>query len=87
LKGVSGDEEIKKFLEFVEDRPYNDLRYSMDSSRLHELGWKPQVSWREGMDQTSLCTPSILIYLTACDSINIMQIIAAVILYKSCKFV
>lgn len=52
LKGVSGDEEIKKFLEFVEDRPYNDLRYSMDSSRLHELGWKPQVSWREGMDQT-----------------------------------
>jgi len=25
----------------------------MDSSRLHELDWKPRVSWQEGMDQTS----------------------------------
>jgi len=44
---------MSKYLEFVEDRPYNDLRYSMDSSRLHELGWSPQISWQQGMDQTS----------------------------------
>jgi len=44
---------MSKYLEFVEDRPYNDLRYSMDSSRLHELGWRPRVPWQEGMEQTS----------------------------------
>ena len=53
LKVVSCEEEVSRYLEFVEDRPYNDLRYAMDSSRLHRLGWSPRVSWQEGMDQTS----------------------------------
>ena len=53
LKGILTQEEMSNYLEFVEDRPYNDLRYSMDSTRLHELGWSPQVSWDEGMEQTS----------------------------------
>ena len=50
---LKAEEEISRYLEFVEDRPYNDLRYSMDSSRLQKLGWSPRVSWQEGIDQTS----------------------------------
>lgn len=53
LKGVSTEEEIAQFLEYVEDRPYNDLRYSMDSTRLRQLGWSPQVTWQQGIDKTS----------------------------------
>jgi len=60
MKNVSGEEEMSRYLEFVEDRPYNDLRYAMDSSRLNDLGWSPRVSWHDGMKQTSLCINALL---------------------------
>lgn len=34
---------------FVEDRVFNDLRYHINSSRLHALGWKEEMSWEEGL--------------------------------------
>lgn len=36
----------------VEDRFFNDLRYHIDSSRLHELGWKEQMPWIDGLKIT-----------------------------------
>jgi len=48
------DAEIEKNIEFVQDRPFNDIRYSMDSTRLHQLGWTPKVSWEKGINQTSM---------------------------------
>jgi dTDP-glucose 4,6-dehydratase len=40
-------------LEFVEDRPGHDLRYSLDSSKLQlELGWKPLHSFQQGIEET-----------------------------------
>ncbi len=40
-------------IEFVEDRPGHDLRYSLDSSKIRkELGWKPKCSFREGIEKT-----------------------------------
>lgn len=38
--------------EFVEDRPGHDLRYSLDSSKVRELGWEPQFSFKEGIKKT-----------------------------------
>jgi len=29
---------------FVEDRPFNDSRYAVDSTKIHALGWKPTRS-------------------------------------------
>jgi len=38
---------------YVKDRPGHDLRYAIDSSRLqNELGWKPTISFDEGLLQT-----------------------------------
>jgi UDP-glucose 4,6-dehydratase len=37
---------------FVEDRPFNDFRYSIDSTKLHELGWVEQKSWDDGLQET-----------------------------------
>jgi len=37
---------------FVEDRAYNDQRYDITSAKLHALGWRPRVTWREGLDET-----------------------------------
>jgi dTDP-glucose 4,6-dehydratase len=46
-----GDRE-DQMMTFVEDRAFNDLRYHINSSRLHELGWKEMVSWEEGLQTT-----------------------------------
>ncbi len=43
----------ESLIEFVEDRPGHDLRYSLDSSKIREeLGWKPKHSFREGIKRT-----------------------------------
>ena len=36
---------IDEMMTFVEDRVFNDFRYNINSSRLHELGWKGLVTW------------------------------------------
>jgi len=44
-----GDDQI----EFVQDRPGHDVRYSLDSSRIRkELGWRPEQSFEEGLRMT-----------------------------------
>lgn len=39
-------------IEYVEDRPGHDVRYSLDSSKIRELGWKPRYSFEEGIRST-----------------------------------
>ena len=39
-------------VEFVEDRPGHDIRYSLDSSKIRKLGWKPKHSFKEGLKET-----------------------------------
>ena len=34
---------FKKSVKYVEDRPFNDFRYSIDYRKLSKLGWKPLV--------------------------------------------
>ena len=31
-----------KYIKFVEDRLYNDFRYSVNCNKLKSLGWKPK---------------------------------------------
>jgi dTDP-glucose 4,6-dehydratase len=40
-------------IEFVEDRPGHDLRYSMNSDKMkHELEWKIKTDFEKGLDET-----------------------------------
>ncbi len=40
-------------IEFVEDRPGHDLRYSLDSSNIRrELGWKPEYNFDDALEYT-----------------------------------
>jgi len=39
-------------IEFVKDRPGHDVRYSLDSKKLRELGWHPEISFNEGIEKT-----------------------------------
>jgi len=43
----------EKLITFVTDRPGHDKRYAIDASKINsELGWKPSVTFEEGLDQT-----------------------------------
>jgi dTDP-glucose 4,6-dehydratase len=43
----------EKLLNFVKDRAGHDLRYAIDASKLQqELGWKPSVTFEEGLAKT-----------------------------------
>ncbi len=39
-------------IEYVNDRPGNDLRYSLDSSKINKLGFKPEMNIDEGLMKT-----------------------------------
>lgn len=46
-------EKPKNLKTFVEDRKGHDMRYAMDHSKItRELGWKPSVSFEEGIKKT-----------------------------------
>ncbi|KAI9985469.1 hypothetical protein PInf_004831 [Phytophthora infestans] len=36
----------------VQDRPFNDHRYVIDSAKIRRLGWNEKVTWREGLRKT-----------------------------------
>ena len=51
LGNQSGTSE--KLITFVKDRPGHDLRYAIDASKINsELGWKPSVTFEEGLEIT-----------------------------------
>ena len=39
-------------IEFVSDRPGHDFRYSLDCQKMTRLGWKPRVTFEDGLQQT-----------------------------------
>lgn len=45
--------ESEKLISFIKDRPGHDLRYAVDASKINkELGWKPSVTFYEGLEKT-----------------------------------
>mmetsp|Transcript_48465 Transcript_48465/g.85471 ORF Transcript_48465/g.85471 Transcript_48465/m.85471 type:complete len:700 (-) Transcript_48465:15-2114(-) len=42
----------KNHIHFVEDRPFNDSRYYLDTTALASLGWKQEFSFKEGLKKT-----------------------------------
>jgi len=40
-------------IEFVPNRPFNDRRYSVDSSKVCALGWRQKINFDEGLQSTA----------------------------------
>ena len=38
-----------ELLKFVSDRPGHDFRYSLNSTKLRELGWAPKIKFKDGL--------------------------------------
>ena len=48
---VKGTSEM--LITYVKDRPGHDLRYAIDASKINkELGWKPSVTFEQGLEKT-----------------------------------
>ena len=51
LGRVAGESE--SLISYVKDRPGHDLRYAIDASKINrELGWKPSVTFEQGLEKT-----------------------------------
>lgn len=50
LCGLADQQDI--YISFVEDRPFNDQKYSIDWAALKALGWSETVPWEEGLAST-----------------------------------
>lgn len=51
LGRVAGESE--QLITYVKDRPGHDLRYAIDASKINtQLGWKPSVTFEEGLEIT-----------------------------------
>ena len=40
---------VNDWIEFVEDRPFNDARYFLTYEKLSLLGWKPTIDFDDGL--------------------------------------
>jgi dTDP-glucose 4,6-dehydratase len=39
-------------VDFHSSRPGHDLRYSLDGSKMKELGWKPPIDLKKSLEKT-----------------------------------
>jgi dTDP-glucose 4,6-dehydratase len=51
VKEICQKLEKKENISFIKDRPGHDFRYSVNTSKINALGWKPKYSFSEGMDK------------------------------------
>ena len=50
IKKMKQRENYNEFIEYIEDRPYNDMRYYISNQKLKDLGWKIEVDLMTGLD-------------------------------------
>lgn len=58
IKMVKGAVVVDDWVEYVEDRPFNDVRYHIDSTKLKNLGWT-QMKYKEDIISYIKCQLSV----------------------------
>lgn len=46
---IKPGEDYKDWIEFVEERNFNDFRYAIDASELVDMGWKESITFDDGL--------------------------------------
>jgi len=50
IKKIKGENEnVEKWIDYIEDRPFNDKRYYISNEKLKKLGWRITISFDEGI--------------------------------------
>ena len=50
IKIIKNTDNYNDFIEYVEDRPYNDKRYYISNQKLKELGWTIKINFMDGIN-------------------------------------
>lgn len=49
VKLIKNTEDYAQWLEYIEDRPYNDMRYYISNEKVKKLGWDIQIDFINGL--------------------------------------
>lgn len=52
VKMLKPNDKVEDWIEFIKDRDFNDMRYDIDTTKLKLLGWKEEVSFDAGLEDT-----------------------------------
>jgi dTDP-glucose 4,6-dehydratase len=50
IKMIKNTENYDEWIEYIEDRPYNDQRYYISNRKVKELGWDIRVKFEDGLN-------------------------------------
>jgi dTDP-D-glucose 4,6-dehydratase len=48
---IHGTEDYEKWIEYVEDRPFNDQRYYISNQKIKDLGWSIKTDFLSGLNE------------------------------------
>lgn len=51
IKKIKDTEDYGKYIEYVEDRPFNDKRYYISNKKLKDLGWSIKINLENGINE------------------------------------
>ena len=49
IRFIKKTEDYDEWIEYIEDRPFNDQRYYISNKKLIELGWKIETDFISGL--------------------------------------
>tara|TARA_B100001540_G_scaffold317101_1_gene348999 strand:- start:505 stop:1566 length:1062 start_codon:yes stop_codon:yes gene_type:complete len=52
IKPMNDNRKYESLIEYVEDRPGHDHRYSLNNNKITSLGWEPEFTWQQGLEKT-----------------------------------
>ena len=53
LNHIKGEKEnIEDWIEYIKDRNFNDFRYSINTTKLNNLGWEKTINFKDGIKKT-----------------------------------
>lgn len=51
IRLIKNTDDYSKYIQYVEDRPFNDQRYYISNEKLKDLGWKIHIKFEEGIQK------------------------------------
>jgi len=49
IKLIKNTDDYEKWIEYIDDRPYNDQRYYISNQKIKDLGWEIKIKFEEGL--------------------------------------
>ena len=51
IKMIKNTDKYDDWIDYIEDRPFNDKRYFISNQKLNDLGWEITVNFDEGLKE------------------------------------